>query len=333
MKDLDNGTTTFTPCLLYSDHKPYGHWPNNPKTTETKKLAKALFQAVVIIAFIAVTIWFLGTLGIAKAEDAETIGFPSYWEHDTKLVTALQTQLVEYGEKVDIDGVFGAKTATAVKRLQRKYDMPVNGVVDDNFAWSFGVEGWPYDKGYTLYYMADLQSIYEQNDFEDLIYISLGGRGYDPENAENTGSHLWLYRNGELIADCPCITGDESKGHFTPLGVRHIRGRHRQETGRWSKYYWLVHLNETYFIHSLLDYYDGSRDQQVLGAHQSDGSIRVPEEFAKWLYTNERNGVAVVIDDRAFSPYGAPGSEHLLDEDSEWTDYADWEYEDEDSVG
>ena len=49
--------------------------------------------------------------------------------------------------------------------------------------------------------------------------------------------------------------------------------------------------------------------------------------FAEWLYKNEPNGVLVVIDDRAFSPYNAPGWEHLIEEDSEYSEYADWEYE------
>ena len=95
----------------------------------------------------------------------------------------------------------------------------------------------------------------------------------------------------------------------------------------------MVHLNEKIYIHSLLDYFDKSHDHQTLGAHQSDGSIRIPEDFAYWLYKNEPKGVTVVIDDRAYQP-SSVGYKHLLTED-EYTDYADWEddYYDEEAFG
>ena len=328
---MENKTEEFfCPCELFNCHQPYGHWLNDPRKQDARKLAKALLEIAVIVAVIIGIIALLSSISVAKAESADmgvNIGFPSFWQHDATVVTSLQESLVLYGEDIEVDGKFGAKTAMAVKRIQKKYGLTPNGIVDDTFAWMFQVQNWPYNTGYTLYYMANLQLIYDNSEYEDLIYITLGGRGYDPSNPEATGSHLWLFRDGKLIADCPCITGNESKGYFTPLGTRHIVGRHETETGKYSTYYWLLHLNEKIFIHSTLDYFEPEkRDHQVLGAHQSDGSIRVPTEFAKWLYDNMPNGVTVVIDDRAFSPYGAPGYEHLFEEDSEWAEYADWEY-------
>lgn len=284
---------------------------------------------LLIAAIILMVVMICGVTVPAKADSYETdIGFPSFWEHDAKLVESVQLAINNYldeDEKVEVDGKFGKATGQAVKLLQKRYGMTVTGVVDDDFAYSFYVQNWPYGQGYTLYFMANLQLIYNHSDYEDLIYISLGGRGYNPNNAENTGSHLWLFRDGKLIADAPCITGNEQKGYFTPLGKRTIKGRHEEATGKYSRYYWLLHLNEKIFIHSTLDYFDPNRDKQVLGAHQSDGSIRVPTDFAEWLYKNEPNGITVVIDDRAFSPYGAPGYEHLLEDDG----YADWEEEKE----
>ena len=184
-----------------------------------KQLAGELIGTAALIATIVLII--IAICSITVPAKAET-NFPSYWQHDQKLVRSVQEALNAYGEEVNIDGKFGAKTAQAVKNVQKRYGLTPTGVIDDDFAYSFRVNNWPFGKGYTLYYMADLESIFEANDYEDLIYISLGGRGYDPQSPENTGSHLWLFRDGELIADSPCITGNESKGYFTPVGVRHI---------------------------------------------------------------------------------------------------------------
>lgn len=287
-----------------------------------------------VLAVIACIFIYQAITGIsaAKADAYETnIGFPDFWTHDATLVESVQRAMNNYlkeDEQIEVDGKFGKATGHAVKLLQQRYGKTVTGVVDDDFAWTFRVENWPYGKGYTLYYMANLQLIYNYSDYEDLIYISLGGRGYNPNNAENTGSHLWLFRNGKLIADSPCITGNEQSGHFTPLGKYTIRGRQESETGKHSDYYWLTQLGKNFWMHSLLEYFDQTEDRQVPGGHQSYGDIRLPKDLAWWIYQNEPNGVIVVIDDRAYSPYGAPGYEHLL-EDEEYTEYADWEEEEE----
>lgn len=280
-----------------------------------KKAVKVTLEILGIlsaIAVIALAIVFISSIRVpARAESATD--FPAYWEHDAGLVRSVQNALNVYGENVKVDGKFGAKTAQAVKNVQKRYGFAPTGVVDDDFAHAFQVESWPFGKGYTLYYMADLASIYEDSDYEDLIYISLGGRART--------SHLCLFRDGQLIAETACITGNEDKGYFTPVGVRHITGRKESVSGRYSTYRWLVHLNEKIYIHSLLDYFDQAKDHQVLGAHQSDGSIRIPEDLAECLYENEPKGITVVIDDRNFQP-SSIGYDWLLDSTE---DYVDWD--------
>ena len=286
-----------------------------------KRLAlEFIGTAALIAAVILVVILVCSVTVPAKSEGFND--FPSYWQHDADLVKSVQAALDAYGENVEIDGKFGAKTAQAVKNVQKRYGFAPTGVVDDDFAYAFGVANWSYGQGYTLYYMADLESIYEKSDYEDLIYISLGGRART--------SHLCIFRDGNLVAETACITGNEDKGYFTPVGVRHIVGRKESDSGRYSTYRWLVHLNEKIFIQSLLDYFDPSRDHQQLGAHQSDGSIRIPDDLAEWLYKNEPKGVTVVIDDRNFQP-SSISYDYLLDLTEE---YADWEDEyDPDTFG
>lgn len=320
------------PCEIFGKQgRPYGHWNDDPRKKDGMKLLKTLLQlAGIALAIIAIIVIITST---AHAEGTDAIGFPSYWDHDSGLVTKVQESLVlhELLPEKEIDGHFGPKTAKAVKDFQLKNGIYPSGVVNDETATKLGLSAadWPYNQGWTLYYMANLQAIYDRkSNFEDMIYICLGGRGYNKDNPEATGSHLFIYRDGKLIADCSCITGNESKGYFTPLGTRSIKGRHEEDTGKWSKYYYLVHINEKIFIQSTLEYFDESRDHQVLGAHISDGSIRIPKQLAEWIYKNEPNGVLVVIDDRAYSPYNAPGWEHLIEEDGEYSEYADWEEND-----
>lgn len=284
-----------------------------------------------VLAFVAILVaLYLLVTGITVAKaDSDVTDFPSYWRFDSRLVTSVQETLNDYGEEVAIDGIFGAETGTGVKHLQQRYGLAVTGTVDDEFARFFHVKNWVYNQNITMFYMADLESIYAKSKYEDIIYTCTGGCEYDPENPTKTGSHTFLFRDGELIADCGSITGNDAKGYFTPLGVRHIKGRKPTTSGRYSDYYYLMHIGNLIYIHSTLDYFDPARDNQILGAHQSDGSIRVPTDFAKWLYENEPKGVTVVIDDRNFQP-DYLGYEYLLEDE----DYADWEEDvDEESYG
>lgn len=158
---------------------------------KTKKQLTLEFVGVAtIIAVVVAIIVIICSITVpAKAE--ELIGFPSYWQHDETLVKSVQQALVNYGEEIAIDGKFGPKTSRAIKNVQARYNLDVTGVVDDDFARSFGVADWP--KGQTMYYMADHEAIYDLSDYEDMLYISLGGR--------SGTQHFSLFRDGILIAE------------------------------------------------------------------------------------------------------------------------------------
>lgn len=252
---------------------------------------------------------------------AET-GFPSYWKHDTGLVTKVQERLVAYGASIAIDGDFGPATARAVKEFQRWKGLTVNGTVDDVVADYLGVRDWPTGKGYTLYYMADLQRIYDKSPYEDLIYIALGGNGYN-SNIPETGSRFCLFRSGVLVAETLCITGNEEAGYYTPLGSYTIRSKKHFEDGNNSTYYDILRFKDEYAVHSLL-YVKGSKTEviggQTLGLHLSDGCIRIPKDLSTWLRKNESKGVTIVIDDRCYMP-SSIGYQDLINDE----DYADWD--------
>ena len=274
--------------------------------------------ALIIIAIVVAVLIIVCNISPAGAEGE--ISFPNYWEHNSTLVTYVQETLNEHGENVTVDGKFGAKTAQAVKNVQKRYGLTPTGVVDDDFAYRFSVANWPYGQDYTLYYMANLEKAYDRGEYEDMIYIALGGRSRTSEFA--------LFRDGLLAAETLCITGNETKGNYTPVGEFTVWKKSKvRETDSYS-YYWQLWLKDrkghclNIAIHSLLCYPD-SRDAkggQELGDHLSNGCIRVPNDLAEWLYQNIQEGTIVVIDDRAFQP-SSIGYQTLIEN----TTYADWD--------
>lgn len=149
-------------------------------------------QILALLAAIAMLVWLITSTTIAKAD--ESIGFPSFWEHDATLVKNTQRTLNHNGARLKVDGHFGPKTARWVKNLQIRYGLEPTGVVNDELAQKIGIADWPYGKGYTLYYQANLQRIYvEEKEYEDLPYIALGG--------ESKNGHFSFFRDGTLIAE------------------------------------------------------------------------------------------------------------------------------------
>jgi lipoprotein-anchoring transpeptidase ErfK/SrfK len=147
--------------------------------------------------------------------------------------------------------------------------------------------------------MADLESIYDKRKSEYVLYISLGGRART--------SHFSLFKDGILVAECNCITGDENKGQYTPLGVHSVSKKSKSRNGDGYTYYDCLWLkikgkNSNYAVQSLLDFGERDIGNQTLGSHASNGSIRLPFEFAKWLRKNIDVGTYVIIDDRNYQP-------------------------------
>ncbi|MBR2587192.1 murein L,D-transpeptidase [Candidatus Saccharibacteria bacterium] len=256
------------------------------------------------VAFCVLMTAILLLLCIVAGNDASADDYPTYWLHDEHLVNRVQERLNFYGYDVEVDGRFGPETAAAVKKLQLGRGMRPTGVVDDAWAWTFQVENWPYNQGYTLLYMADLNRASSRSQTGYLIWIALGGDGYDPARPYETGSYLSVFRNGHFLFGTPAITGSDTEArYFTPVGAgRRIKNRSYEGRGSKSKWRWISEIGNNLGIHGLLEYYDSREDNQILGAHVSDGSIRVPSYVANWIFDKIPDGTSVVIDDRNFHP-------------------------------
>lgn len=155
--------------------------------------------AIIIIAIVVATIIVVCSIYVPAKSEAfpeGAISFPSYWEYDTALVKNVQRALNAFNnkdERIQIDGKFGPKSSRATKRAQKALGLTPTGIVDDDLARRITVEDWPYGQGQTMYYMADHEAIYDLSDYEDMLYISLGGR--------SGTQHFSLFRDGILIAE------------------------------------------------------------------------------------------------------------------------------------
>ena len=62
-------------------------------------------------------------------------------DHEDKNVKVLQRNLNKRGHVVEVDGIFGTETRTAVRIWQRSRRLPVDGIVGKNTWRSFGYVG------------------------------------------------------------------------------------------------------------------------------------------------------------------------------------------------
>ena len=256
---------------------------------------QVIATVIAIIVIVALCNTFLSA---SHAEDADTIGFPSYWEMDAKWTKQTQSCLVEWGYEVSIDGKFGPKTAQAVKEFQLEHDLPVTGVVDETTAEELGFE---LEAGRTLYYMADLSTIVKKSKDQWLIYISLGGRGGI--------SHVGVFENDagwKLVKSEDCATGDQANGIFTPLGKYTISQKMGTKTVISEEGYVYVYRNYLSTrngpVICSVPQLGGEQIDTTTGMQSSDGNVYVSFDLSKWLKENVPNGTVVVIDDRAWQP-------------------------------
>ena len=187
----------------------------------------------------------------------------------------------------------------AVKQFQLSAGIKVDGIAGYDTSKALGISGW--SKDLTVRYAPDLKAIAESSGQSRLIYIS------------NRTNRLIVFKKASngywTIELCvKCITGNASKGTWTPDGVTSILGSSdsfsgTNDSGRTYVCYnanWIS--NEGHAIHSILYYPDtGTWDTTKLAQGKSHGCIRVANDIAAWIRTLPV-GTPVVIDDRYFSP-------------------------------
>ncbi len=108
--------------------------------------------------------------------------------------------------------------------------------------------------------------------------------------------HLWYYKDGQLLFDCPVTTG--KKGHETNIGIQKIKNKARNATLVGPDYrsfvkYWMGFNKDGEGFH------DASwRKKFGTTTYLRDGShgcVNMPEEYAVMLYNNIEVGCMVYI--------------------------------------
>lgn len=114
--------------------------------------------------------------------------------------------------------------------------------------------------------------------------------------------HIWFYKDGVLIVDTPCVTGNVSDGHATPTGVFFLKNKNRNvylegfnnDGTRYSSFvkYWM-RFNQGIGMHdaSWRIYFGGS----IYLTGGSHGCVNMPEEAAAITFENIDNTIPIIV--------------------------------------
>lgn len=117
-----------------------------------------------------------------------------------------------------------------------------------------------------------------------------------------TRQHVWFYKDGELLIDTPCVTGNVSYEYDTPTGVYYLLNKDRdvylKGTNKdGSKYksfveYWMRFYKGYGFHDASWRSEFGGKIYKTSGSH---GCVNLPESAAKIIYENIDFTVAIII--------------------------------------
>lgn len=112
-----------------------------------------------------------------------------------------------------------------------------------------------------------------------------------------TRQHLWFYKNGELIADGPVVTGNPNRGNSTVVGTYQVIYKQRKatlsgpgyevEVTYWMPFYGNMGVHDAYWRSVF-----GGEIYKTKGTH---GCVNAPYQLAKKIYENIEEGTPVVV--------------------------------------
>lgn len=122
------------------------------------------------------------------------------------------------------------------------------------------------------------------------------GNTYIEVSLEN--QHVWVYKDGFLVMETDCVTGDLSKGHDTPVGIyfisERISGKYLRGDGykTWVNK-WMRLTNRGHGLHDAT--WRSSFGGNIYTYDGSHGCINLPKKFAYDLYDVTYRGMPVII--------------------------------------
>lgn len=110
--------------------------------------------------------------------------------------------------------------------------------------------------------------------------------------------HVWVYKDGEMIMDSPCVTGDAHLKRNTPTGMYFmsecINGKYLRGTGykTWVNK-WMRLTNTGIGLHDAT--WRGSFGGSIYKTNGSHGCINLPKKFAYDLFDMAYVGMPVIV--------------------------------------
>lgn len=112
-----------------------------------------------------------------------------------------------------------------------------------------------------------------------------------------TLQHVWVYKDGKLVVDTDCVTGNSSRGYDTPAGIYQITYKERDATLNgenysspvkyWMPFYYNVGLHDASWRSTF-----GGEIYKRSGSH---GCVNLPPEFAETIFNSIEKGTPVVV--------------------------------------
>ena len=112
-----------------------------------------------------------------------------------------------------------------------------------------------------------------------------------------TLQHVWVYKDGNLVVDTDCVTGNSRRGFDTPTGIYQITYKERDATLKgenyssavkyWMPFYYNVGLHDASWRNSF-----GGDIYKTSGSH---GCVNLPPKIAETIFQNIEKGTPVVV--------------------------------------
>lgn len=108
--------------------------------------------------------------------------------------------------------------------------------------------------------------------------------------------HIWVYKDGKLVVDSDCVTGNSSRGFDTPTGIYQITYKERNATlvgenyssdvTYWMPFYYNVGLHDAPWRNSF-----GGKIYKRSGSH---GCVNLPPKVAEKVFATVEKGTPIV---------------------------------------
>jgi lipoprotein-anchoring transpeptidase ErfK/SrfK len=216
-----------------------------------------------------------------------------------EIVRMLQVKLNKFGYSLNLDGNFGQQTLNAIFDFQRRNNIALNEIVDEETISKLDL---PPTKDTTYNPKDDIYNpALKSNKAEKLVNAK--------ESNSPTQYYIWVDTNSprvyifegynrqwKLLKDIPCTVGQPStptiKGTFN-IGIKGDSFIVRDNPKLKCDYY--TQISGNYLFHTVLLYRNGKIADGRLGLKLSHGCVRLSIPDAKYIYDNIPTGTTVYV--------------------------------------